>query len=406
MKYITFYSIIERKNLRGEDLENLFDQPINRENTRSLKWDFTEERFGVKDALPMWVADMDFASPQCIIDALKNRAAHPVYGYTGPSNPLYESIIHWMRKKHDWNIHKSWITFSSGVVSALATCVQALSNPGDKILLQSPVYTPFFHVIKTNDREVVNSQLKLINGRYELDFEDFEEKLKSGVKLFLFCSPHNPGGRIWTKEELTKIGELCTRYNVTMISDEIHADLALPGYQHIPLATLGDFSNRTITCMAPSKTFNIAGIQASIMITENRELRAKITAHQQKQGFHGLNLFALEAMEAAYRDGEAWLNEAVSYIHINTKLAIEYIQKEIPQLKPMKPEASYLLWIDCRDLGLTDQEIQDKLLKEAKLILEPGPKYGPGGEGWVRMNLGCTRTTLMDGLNRLKKAFL
>ncbi|WP_342366602.1 MalY/PatB family protein [Peribacillus sp. TH16] len=388
--------------------ESIFEEHINRENTGSVKWDKNSLKslYGREDVLPMWVADMDFPSPEGIQKALIERLNHPIFGYTVPSETVFTEIQSWLRDQHSWPITKEWISFSSGVVSAIGTTIQAFTNPGDKILVQSPVYTPFFDMVKNNDREVVNSPLIIEDDRFKIDFTDFEDKLKSGVKLFLFCSPHNPGGRVWTKDELLRIGELCVKYDVIIVSDEIHADLFHSTSRHYPIASLSEqLSDITVTLMAPSKTFNIAGIQASFLITSNEKLQKQLQKAQTKLAFHGLNILALTAMEAAYREGLPWLKDMIAYIEENIKVAEEFIAAEIPALHVMHPDASYLLWIDCRDLGLNDKEIKERLINQGKLALEPGSKYGPGGEGFVRMNIGCSRSVLLDGLNRLKVAF-
>lgn len=384
----------------------LFEMLIERKNTGSLKWDFTGEVYGDKDLLPMWVADMDFPSPEPVQKALIERIQHPFFGYVVPPVNIYDSIQVWMKKRHDWDVRKPWIMFSPGVVSALATAIQAFTSPGDKVMLQSPVYTPFFTVITNNEREVANNRLVLTENRFTIDFSDFEDKLKNGVKLFLLCNPHNPGGRIWIREELTQIGELCLKYGVIIISDEIHADLYLPAFKHVPIASIDErFARLTVTLMAPSKTFNIAGLQSSIMITENEDFQKRLKSVQDRNAFHGLNLFGMTAMEAAYREGEAWLIELLAYIKKNIDITIDFINRELPDIACMSPEASYLIWLDCRKLGLTDEELKKSLIEKGKLALEPGTKYGPGGEGFVRMNIGCPRHVLMDGLQRLKKSF-
>lgn len=384
----------------------LFETLIERKNTGSVKWDNTGKIYGDKDLLPMWVADMDFPSPEPVQKALIERIQHPVFGYTVPPLNIYDSIQAWMKKRHDWDVKKQWIMFSPGVVSALATAIQAFTGPGDKVMLQSPVYTPFFTMITNNEREVANNRLILTENRFTIDFSDFEDKLKNGVKLFLLCNPHNPGGRIWTKEELKQIGDLCHKYGVIIISDEIHADLYLPPFKHVPIASIDErFARLTVTLMAPSKTFNIAGLQSSIMIAENEDFQKKLKSVQDRNAFHGLNLFAMTAMEAAYRGGEAWLIELLAYIKKNIEITIDFISRELPDIACMHPEASYLIWLDCRNLGLSDEELKKSLIEKGKLALEPGTKYGPGGEGFVRMNIGCPRHVLMDGLNRLKKSF-
>lgn len=382
-----------------------FNQVINRSNTASLKWDFTEQRFGEKDLLPMWVADMDFASPTEIVNALIKRAQHPVYGYTAPTDEVYNSTINWMKKKHHWDIKKEWITFSAGVVSGFTTAILAFSEPGDKVLIQTPVYTPFFDSVKSNNRVLIENPLKYEEGTLKIDFDDLESQLQDDVKLFLLCSPHNPGGMVWSKEDLKKIGELCVKYNVVIISDEIHADLCLPGFTHYPIASLSkEISDITITLMAPSKTFNVAGIQASIIICENKKLQEKLNQTQHQLAFHGLNLFALEVITASYDHCDYWLEEAVQYIQKNVDTVQHFIEEELPQIKMIVPEASYLIWLDCTALGLSDQELKQRLIHKGKIAVSPGFSYGKGGEGFIRLNVGCTHETVQEGLKRLKLA--
>ncbi|WP_163103121.1 MalY/PatB family protein [Peribacillus alkalitolerans] len=385
--------------------QNLFDQYIKRNNTGSIKWDMTQEFFGTKDVLPMWIADMDFPSPQAITDTLIERTKHPIYGYTAPTSYTYNSLINWMKNKYEWDIDRDSIFFSAGVVSALGTCIQALTKPGDRIMIQSPVYTPFFDMIQKNDRELVNSPLAISEGQFRISFEDIESKMRNGLKMFILCSPHNPGGRIWTKDELCQLAELCLKYGVNLLSDEIHADLALPGQKHYPVASLDErYTDMTITCMAPSKTFNIAGLQSSVLIVQNHELKKKIKETQYAQGFHGLNIFAIDALTAAYNHGDQWLTELLDYIEKNVRTSLQFFKQNLPAIKPMVPQASFLLWLDCRELGISDKELQKVLVEKGKIALEPGNKYGPGGEGWMRMNIGCPHDVLMDGLNRIKKA--
>ncbi|MBD3109018.1 pyridoxal phosphate-dependent aminotransferase [Bacillus sp. AGMB 02131] len=382
-----------------------FDLEINRKGTASLKWDLTEERYGEKDLLPMWVADMDFASPVEIVEALTKRAAHPVYGYTAPTEAVYNSAINWMKNKHNWEIQKEWITFSAGVVSGFTTAILAYSEPGDKVLIQTPVYTPFFDSVKSNDRVLVENQLKYEDNTLKIDFDLLESQLQDDVKLFLLCSPHNPGGMVWTREDLQKIGELCVKYNVVIISDEIHADLCLPGFTHYPIASLSeDISNVTVTLMAPSKTFNVAGIQASLIICENKKLQQKLNQKQHQLAFHGLNLFALEVITASYDHCNYWLEEAVQYIQKNVETVQKFVEEELPHIKMIAPEASYLIWLDCRALGLSDQELKQQLIQKGKIAVSPGVSYGKGGEGFIRLNVGCTHATVIEGLKRLKLA--
>ncbi|WP_102274028.1 MalY/PatB family protein [Cytobacillus massiliigabonensis] len=382
-----------------------FNQKLNREHTSSVKWGLTKQIFGTDDVLPMWVADMDFSPPNEVKEAIQERVDHGIYGYTYSPPSTTEAIQMWLKKRHSWEINHSWVLYSSGVVPSISIAIEAFTTPGDKVMLQSPVYTPFFEMIEKNNRKIVNTPLKLINNRYEIDFTLFENHLKDGVKLFLLCNPHNPSGRVWTKEELTRIVELCHQYNCLILSDEIHSDLILKN-KHVPIASLNDtYKEITVTCIAPSKTFNLAGLQASAVIIPNKQLRKAFKDVQERQGFFSLSTFGIIGMEAAYRSGEQWLEELLAYIKENVKTVKEYIDEHIPGISVMEPEGSYLIWLNCQALQLSDEEIKDRLLIKGKLALEPGKKYGPGGEGFVRMNIACPREIVLEGLERLKRAF-
>ncbi|MDA1476227.1 MalY/PatB family protein [Bacillus changyiensis] len=383
-----------------------FNTTHKRLGTQSVKWDLTNELFGVKDALPMWVADMDFRAPQEVIDALFERLEHGVFGYTSTSMKTKEAVVKWLSKRHGWEIEPSFITFSPGVVTALAIAVQAFTEPGDQVIVQPPVYPPFFEMVKKNGRSLLHNPLIETGGHYEMDFADLEKKFKDhDVKLFILCNPHNPSGRSWTKEELLKLGELCLHHQVTVISDEIHSDLMLDGLKHTPFASLSqELSELSITCIAPSKTFNLAGLQASAIIIPDHAKRSTFTKVLERLGLTSLNTFAVTAIEAAYTKGESWLDQLIPYIENNMNEVRRFLESELPEIKIFKPDASYLLWLDCRAFGLSDQEMKRKLLHQGKLILEPGPKYGPGGEGFVRMNVACPLSVVKDGLNRLKMA--
>lgn len=383
-----------------------FDEQINRLNTDSVKWNGIKMIYGTEDILPMWVADMDFASPHQIKEALMKRVEHGIFGYGVPSSEINTVVKHWVKRRYKWDIKEEWLIPSSGVVTSIAFAIQALTEKGDKVLIQTPVYYPFYSMIENNGRKIVKNPLVLKNDKYEIDFNDFEDKLKSGVKLFILCSPHNPVGRVWTRKELEKMGELCERYGVYIVSDEIHADIIYEPNVHTPMASLNRYwENNSITCIAPSKTFNIPGLQASVMIIPSSEIREKVRTVQGTIGFHGLNIFGNVAMEAAYKYGEEWLEALLPYLQKNRDALIQFIREEIPELNVVAPEGTYLVWIDCRKLGLSDDEIKERLIHRGKLGLEPGVKYGTEGAGFVRMNIGCTYKTLQDGLKRLKRAF-
>jgi len=385
-----------------------FDKVINRIGTNSLKWDALKERFGRTDVLPLWVADMDFQAPKAVIDKLKEVAEHGIFGYTIRSDSFYEALISWFERRHQWKIERDWILVSPGVVPALSLLVQAFTEPGDNVLLQSPVYHPFFYVIEKNGRRVVDNALKLHNNKYEIDFDDLEQKFKEfNIKLMLFCSPHNPGGRVWTKEELVKVGELCKKYDVLIVSDEIHCDLVLKGHKHIPFASLSkDFRDRSITCVAPSKTFNLAGLQSSAIIIPNEEIRQQYKRSLRIENDDMLNSFAIPAFETAYNEGEKWLDELIEYLEGNIEYLIAFVEKEIPNVTVIPPEGTYLVWLDFRKLGLSAKELEKLLLDEAKVALNQGYIFGKTGEGFARLNVACPRKTLEEGLNRIKKAVL
>lgn len=382
-----------------------FDKVIDRNNTGSVKWGLLHDVFGSSDLHPMWVADMDFSPPAEVTNAIRKRLEHEIFGYTFVPSSVGKAIQAWVKTRHHWEIRQAWITYSSGVVPTISTAVRAFTSVGDKVMLQSPVYTPFFSMVEKNERVVVNSPLKNVNNRYEIDFEDFEAKLKEGVKLFILCNPHNPSGRVWKKEELLQIGELCKKYNCLILADEIHSDLVFEGNTHVPIASLEDFADFVVTCIAPSKTFNLAGLQASAVITSNQKHRELFQDEQQKQGFHTLNTFGIVGMEAAYLHGETWLTEALAYIAENIRYVQEFLEAELPQIKMMQPEGTYLIWMDCRELGLSDDDLKKTLIEKGKIGLEPGPKYGAGGEGFVRMNVACSKEHVVEGLERLKTAF-
>ncbi|WP_144594074.1 MalY/PatB family protein [Priestia flexa] len=386
--------------------KDFFNNKINRINTNSVKWDRMENLFGKKDLLPFWVADMDFAAPEEVVKEIAKRVDHGVFGYTTPTESTNESVRSWVQKRHEWNIEADWITYSPGIVFAISMAIQAYTQKGDSILIQPPVYTPFFEMVKVNERKLIESPLHLKGDRYSIDFSSFEKQLASGVKMFILCSPHNPIGRVWKRGELEKIAELCKKYDVLILSDEIHSDLVYKPSVHIPISSLNeDAENRTITCIAPSKTFNVPGLQASAIIIPNNELREKYQQQQHKQGFFTLNTFGTIGLEAAYTHGEIWLNELLAYLQENIDFTRSFIKKKLPSLKVINPEGTYLLWIDCRALNMSDEDLHNLLLTKGKIAVESGVKYGEAeGKGFIRLNIGCPREQLKEGLKKLKAA--
>jgi len=382
-----------------------FDKLVERSNTASVKWDATEELFGEKDLLPLWVADMDFKVPAEVVQAIQSQAEHGIFGYTMKKPSYYEAVIDWMKDHHNWVIEKEWICHSPGVVTALNLIVQAFSEPGDKIIVQPPVYYPFMKAIQNHDRQVVYNPLLFNEGRYEMDFEDLISKIDSSVKMILLCNPQNPGGRVWTESELKRLGDICLERGVLVVSDEIHQDLVFKPGKHIPFAAISEqFGDNSITCTAPSKTFNLAGLQTSNIIISNKTLKEKFVAEGEKYAVTMSNSFGAIATEAAYNHGGQWLEEVLDYVEGNLHFITKYFKSNLPVLKVLPLEATYLAWIDCRELGLTSEELEKLFLSKAKVALNQGHVFGPGGEGFVRMNLACSRSIVEQAVQQMKEA--
>ncbi|OIK12979.1 cystathionine beta-lyase [Bacillus sp. MUM 116] len=382
-----------------------FDQEINRMKTACEKWDDLETRFGVNDVLPMWVADMDFKAPPAVIETLKERVEHGIYGYTYRPDSYFEAIVDWVSRRHQWSIQKEWITHSPGVIPALAFLLRSLTQPGDKIIVQSPVYHHFFRVIESQGRTVVNNPLSYEDGRYTMDFADLEAQIDSSVKMLILCSPHNPVGRVWTREELTLLGEICLKHNILIVSDEIHFDLVYNEYKHVPIASISEaLAKQTITCFSPSKTFNIWGVQTSVVIIPNCDLRERYNREINSMAIGWATPFGIAALESAYRFGEEWLDQLIDYLKGNVDFVESYLQNNIPQIKLVKPEGTYLLWLDFRELGFCMEELDQFMLQKARLALNEGHIFGQGGEGFMRMNIACPRTTLEKALLQLERA--
>jgi cystathionine beta-lyase len=379
-----------------------FDKFIDRTRTSCVKYDLRQTIFGKSDVIPMWVADMDFQTPDFIRDAIIQRAGHPVYGYTFRDTDYYQTITEWMQSHHDWLIRKEDIIFCPGVVPALNIAVMAFTKPGDKIIIQPPVYRPFYGAVRDHNRELVYNQLIRKENKYLIDYELLEEQAKDGVMLIL-CNPHNPVGRCWDQSELKKVAEICLKHHVLVLSDEIHADLVMPGYRHQVFANLSqEAAEITITAHAPSKTFNLAGLATSSVIISNPELRSVFSQFIEKMHLTLGNLFGSVASTAAYSQGEHWRLQLIDYLHSNIDLTEEFIKENIPGLKMIRPEATYLIWLDFRRFMLDDESMKNKLIYEAGLGFNPGTEFGPGGEGFMRMNIACPRSILIDALGRLR----
>ena len=383
-----------------------FDEIINREDTRALKLEARENLFSNKDVIPLWVADMDFAVFSAVKEALLKRMNHPIYGYTIRPDAFFSSITGWLKRRFNWQVDKSWIEFSPGVVPNLGLAVQALTKPGEGIIIQPPVYPPFFGVVKDFDRNVVENPLVETDNGYIPDFEHFEEVCsKPENKLFIFCHPHNPVGRVWTVDELQKIGDICRKNNVIIISDEIHADLVLFGHKHHPIASISpEIADITVTCMAASKTFNLAGFSTSYMVVSNPGILKALRKQLQSLHLHMGNTFGALALEAAYNEGEKWLEELKIYIEGNYNLVANYIEKYLPEVKISKLQATYLLWMDFRAWGMNQNELKNFMSHKAAIGLNDGRTFGKEGTGFMRMNLASPRTVIEEAMNRIVTA--
>ena len=383
-----------------------FNEIIKREETNCIKYDAREWYFKTNDVLPLWVADMDFKTPDFIVDAIKKRAEHEIYGYTFRPESYYQAIIDWMKKRHNWEIKKEWISFSPGVVAGLTFAIETFSKPGDEVVVQPPVYFPFFDCVKGTKRKMIENPLKIVDERYTFDLEDLKSKLTEKTKLLLLCNPQNPGGMVWTREELTGLTEICLEKNIMIISDEIHSDLVFRGNKHIPLASISDeVAQNCIVSMAPSKTFNVAGLASSVVIIPNKTNFARYERAMGVGHFGMGNIFGSVALEAAYKNGEVWLEQLLDYLWDNYELLNEFFNTNLPRVKVMKPEATYLIWLDFRNYGMKNDELMKFTIQNAKVGLNDGGRFGFGGDGWLRINIGCPRSTLQEALERLKNAF-
>ncbi len=378
-----------------------FDTIIKRENTNSVKYDLRKEYFGKEDVLPLWVADMDFETPDFIREAVIKRAKHPVYGYTVRKEGFDESIIAWMKKRHEWEVKKEWISFSPGIVPALNISVLAFTDPGDTIMIQPPVYFPFFRAVKDHGRILSENVLVNRNNSYHIDFEDFEEKAKS-AKVFILCHPHNPVGRLWDYDELTRIVEICKKHEVIIFSDEIHSDLILRNNKHIPVLKIPGAEEITISMYAPSKTFNLAGLSTSFLIIPEKKLKLKYDRTVDNLHLGMGNIFGAVALEAAYNKGDNWLEQVLEYIQNNINFLSEYLETKIPEVKAVIPEATYLVWLDFRSLELKDDELKNLIIHKAGLGLNHGPVFGKGGEGFQRINVATPKHLLAEALKKLE----
>ena len=381
-----------------------FDEIVPRRGTNSYKWDTAKE----ENVLPMWVADMDFRAAPVIVEALRRRVEHGIFGYARVPNTYYEAVINWFDRRHTWQIEKEWIIYTTGVVPALSAIIKALTSPQDKVLVQTPVYNCFFSSIRNNGCEVVTNPLIYRDGTYQIDFDDLEKKaVDPSVKLLLLCNPHNPVGRVWTKQELNRIGEICLRNDVWVVADEIHCELVYPGYTYIPFASISpEFLMRSVTCVSPSKAFNLAGLQIANIVCADADLRIKIDKAININEVCDVNPFGIEALIAAYNEGKEWLEELKHYLWENYNYLKAYFSENLPQFPVTMLEGTYLVWVDCSVLKRSSIEIVHTLLYKEKLQVNNGSLYGKDGEGFIRINIACPRQVLIDGLNRLKRVLI
>ena len=382
-----------------------FDEAVNRENTQSFKFDYTREYFGTSDLIPMWVADMDFRTPDFVMEAIRKRTEHEILGYSIRPDSFNQAVINWYGRRQGWTIKQEEIVFSPGVVAALSMAVNAFTREGEKVIVQSPVYHPFFSVVRDNHRKLVYNQLLEEDGNYRMDLDDLREKIDGDTKLLLLSHPHNPVGRVWSPVELRELADLCLEKNVVIVSDEIHSDLVFQPHVHTPLCTLGDdVADITVTCVAASKTFNLAGLSSSVVVISNEKLRAKFSHEVGKGHLFMGNIYGNVALEAAYSKGEDWLMQLLAYLKGNAELLEDFTLENLPGIRVSSPEATYLAWLDMRDLGLKGKKLRDFMIREARIGCNDGPTFGPGGQGYQRLNFACPRSTLEKALHQLKKA--
>ncbi|MDY0097854.1 MAG: PatB family C-S lyase [Bacteroidales bacterium] len=382
-----------------------FDEPVNRDGTNCVKYDLRNEIFGNKDVIPMWVADMDFRCPDFIISAINERLKHEIFGYSFRPAEYFRSISRWLSDIHSWQIEDDWICFCPGVVPALNLCILSFTRPGDSIIVQPPVYPPFFPSVENHGRNLVMNPLKETEGRWTMDFDSLSDLISETTKMIIISNPHNPVGRAWNYEELKKLTDICLKNNILILSDEIHCDLVLPGNVHTNVAGISrEVSDITVTCIAPSKTFNLAGLSTSSVIISNPVLRKYFNKTVERIHIGNGNVFGTVASIAAYTEGKEWRSEMLEYLSRNVLLTEEFLWKNIPEIIPVHPEATYMIWLDCRKLEMTPGKLQDFFVKKAGVGLNEGSTFGPGGDGFMRMNLATTRSVVLEALDRIAKA--
>ncbi|WP_150301152.1 MalY/PatB family protein [Pseudomonas profundi] len=381
-----------------------FDRDIRREGTQSVKYDARRVVFGGEDVMPLWVADMDFAAPEAVTSALVERAEHPVYGYSLFPDSLYQSMIDWFATRHDWHIERDWILMVPGVVPSIHAAIMAFANPDEGIIVQSPVYPPFFSSVNKTGRRLIDNPLRLENGRYQMDLEHLDQCAAQGARMLILCSPHNPVGRVWEEHELRAVLEIARRHDLILLSDDIHCDLVLPGKRHLMLGNVAQADDHIITAVAPSKTFNVPGLGLSALVVPDPDHRQALKQVFETLHMEQANPFSLTAFEAAYRSGGPWLDALLKYLQDNHRFVSDYLREHIPRISLIEPEGTYLLWLDCRGLGLSDAGLKAFFIKQAGLGLNPGISFGDGGSGFMRLNIGTRRANLQRAMEQLRLA--
>ncbi len=387
-------------------MEYCFDEVLDRRGTNCIKWDYTEDIFGKKDILPLWVADMDFPVPPAVQKALKERAEHPIYGYSGFPISFFEAFANWMKKRHGWQVDRDWVIPTPGGVPAIALTINSFTKEGDKIVIQPPVYPPFFSVVKNNHRELVYNPLLETEEGYKMDFDNLEKKLDERTKMLVFCNPHNPVGRVWKEEELKELVRICSANDILIVSDEIWSDIVFAGNEHRPIAQVaGDYSSKIITCMATSKTFNLAGLKTSATVISHPELREKFCETMNRLGLGKINVMGTTSFTAAYNHGQEWLEDLLEYLEENVKFLLEFLKKRMPKVRAKYPEGTFVVWLDFNEYGFSDEELQEKTVQGARVGLNPGYSFGEQGKGFLRINIGCPRPILEEAMERLAREF-
>ena len=385
----------------GSNLPRVLD----RTNTHSIKWDYREKLFGSGDILPLWVADMDFESPAAVKKALRERVAHGTFGYTGESYAYYKGIIEWVKNRHGWSVDRHNLHYLPGIIPGLNWAVQTFTQPGDGVIIQPPVYKPFFQAIEHNGRMIKENPLQLVNNHYQMDLEHLENLIDDRTRMLILCSPHNPVGRVWTEEELARLGDICLRHNILIVSDEIHWDIVYEGAKHFPIANLREeLKQQTLTLTSPGKTFNLQGLQSAYAIAEHPPIKEAYWHTLQQNGIFLNNALSITAIEAAYNHGEEWLDATCQFLETNRQLLVNYVDQHLPGIRVVKGEGTYLAWLDCRDLGLTQDGLKKFFVDQAKLGLNDGAEFGEQGKGFMRLNFACGRDTLEQALTQLKAA--